>query len=533
MLASPCIALLLLAAPQLEIAAGTPIRLDGEVAADEWSDAWTHEADGRFIKLKRNGGWLAVAFGAKGPYKGEYVRIELSDAEGGWQSVMALTGGLPAAAPANWMRGFPSSVQRALTTPKSPLRNPRAARARMRVDGKESWSAEYLVRLEMLGIGRGDERQFRLRCILGRRGYRVDPDLVFPPGTKDGSPPATHAWLSSPDGWGRDEKWEPVSTQASLEFDDNELLWRLSMEHRQFRQSDNAYQLVISEAVRPRSMRKINALRAQLDRARERNPTLPALRYFTARLLHEGNMYDEAAKLIEGIPESHRSLDAYVNLLVEHYVDVEKWEEALAVCRANPDAIGIEEAYRSANAVRVMRQTEAELEKKRKLDAKEDLPLVRIHTDKGVIEIELFEDDAVFAVSNFVDLVIREKYYDGMRFDPVSGSGIARLGNPRTQTSGAEGPDGPLWRLRPEPPVRQPLAGRLIAVPVQGGVYHGSQFGITLAPVLGARQPMLVFGRVVKGMDVLLRLEQDDVVKKIEVVSRRNHRYDALASRVK
>ena len=90
-----------------------------------------------------------------------------------------------------------------------------------------------------------------------------------------------------------------------------------------------------------------------------------------------------------------------------------------------------------------------------------------------------------------------------------------------------------LWRLRPEPPVRQPLAGRLIAVPVQGGVYHGSQFGITLAPVIGARQPMLVFGRVVKGMDVLLRLEQDDVAKKIEVVSRRNHRYDALASRVK
>ncbi len=533
MLATSCIALLLLAAPQLEIKAGTPIRLDGEISAEEWADAWTQQTEGRFVKLKRNGAWLAVAFGGKGSYYGEVLRLEVSDAEGAWQTVMALTGGLPAMPPAVWIRGNPAAIRRALAKPNAMVRNPRAARARVLVDGAESWSAEYLLRLEKLGIGRADERSFRMRCVLAVRGAGVRAQILFPPDTTDQSPVSTHAELISPDGWGRDEKWEPIPTEASLEFDDNELLWRLSTEHQHISQRDSSTQLVIAEAVRPRTMAKINSLRAQLEKARKRNPTLPSLRYFLGRLLHEGNLYDDAAKLIESIGEAQSALDANVNLLVEHYIDTEQWEKALAVCRANPDATGIPEAQRSANTVRVMVQAEAELDKARSQAGKEELPLVRIHTRKGVIEVELFEDDAAHAVYNFVDLVMRKKYYDGMRFRPVTGGSYAILGNPRTQTGGSGGPEGPLWRLRADKSGRQPLTGRLVTVPVAEGVHHGSQFAITLSPMLGGHERVATFGRVVKGMDVLLQLEQDDIVDKIEVVRRRNHRYDALASRVK
>jgi peptidyl-prolyl cis-trans isomerase B (cyclophilin B) len=178
-----------------------------------------------------------------------------------------------------------------------------------------------------------------------------------------------------------------------------------------------------------------------------------------------------------------------------------------------------------------MMEAEAEVEKEAEMRA-EPFPVVRINTRKGAVEVELFEDDAPHAVVNFVNLV-NEKYYDGLRFAPVIGSAIARSGDPRSRDGRRDGPDGPPWKVKLDRSARQPLLGRLVALVSEGGVAHGSQFGILLAPVIGGSGDVVVFGRVTKGMDVLQTLEDGDVLTKAEVVRKRNHSYGALASRVK
>jgi peptidyl-prolyl cis-trans isomerase B (cyclophilin B) len=525
--------LLIFAAPKLEIPTGSEIQLDGVVQPEEWADARELKSETHFVKLKRNGRWLALAFGGEGRYARELVRLQVTDEAGAWQNVLLTTGGQPTEPPGLWARDFPPGVRRALTDSRIPLQAPRGVRARMRIESKDSWSAEYMVRLGVLGIGRGDERAFRVRLVFAERGLRGKRHVVFPEGSQDEAPIAEHAALVSPDGWGAKEAWAPISTDASYEFNDHLLLWRMSMEHQQFNIRGDDGLLVIASAVRSRSLRKISALRRELEAGMKRNPTLPAWRYFLGRLLHEANLYEEARKLIEETPEAILALDAMANLAAEHYVDTEEWEKALAVCRAYPRGPAIREAYVAANTVRMMKNAEAELEKKRAAGSREDNPIIRFHTKRGVIEAELFEDDAPHTVLNFIDLALKQKYFDGQRFVPVIGGMIARLGNPRTRAGGEGGPDGPQWKLRPDTSPRQPLAGRLVTLPLDDGVNHGSQFGIVLAPMLRERERVTVFGRIVKGMDVVLRLEEDDLVEKVEVVRKRNHGYDALSSRVK
>jgi len=522
---------MLFAAPQLKIPAGTPIQLDGVVQADEWADAFEIRSGKHFVRLKRQGRWLAVAFGAEARYSGEVLRLHVNDEAGAWQSVVLLTGGQPTLPPALWARGHPQVIQRMLRDSRAPLLAPRGVLARMNVANKDSWSAEYLVRLGVLGIGRGDRRAFRCRLVVAPRGQAGEPSIIFPEGTRDGAANTDFAALNSPDGWGAQESWPPVSEQDSVFFDDHALLWRLAVEHDRFNVKGAEGQLVIATTVRPRSEARIEKLRLQIEAGMRRNPTLPAWSHFLGRLLHEANRYDEASRLIDSIPEALRRLDAFALLAAEHYLDTGDWKEARLIAAAYPNATGMRELAVAANKVRLMTQAEAEVDKAA-AGRGEELPIVRITTRKGVIEVELYEDEAPHAVTNFVDLASR-KYYDGMRFSPVIGSAIARSGDPRARAGGGDGPDGPPWKVKRDRSPRQPLTGRLVALAADEAVNHGSQFGILLAPVVEGPDSVVVFGRVTKGMDVLLKLEDGDALIKIEVVRRRNHSYDALASRVK
>jgi cyclophilin family peptidyl-prolyl cis-trans isomerase len=339
------------------------------------------------------------------------------------------------------------------------------------------------------------------------------------------------AVLHSPDDWGKQESWPPISPEVSREFDDHAVLWRLHVEHNQEAARQTAEQLVIRTAVHPRSMLKINSLRRELEAGQKRNPTLSAWRYFLARLLHEANLYDESIPMIAAIPKSLRGLDSYVHLIAESALDQSDPKAVRALYEANPKSTSRSEMIQSAAVLEGMLESEAAATK----ITGDELPnpVARITTQKGVIEIELFEDDAPHTVHNFVSLVLRQKYYDGLRFRPVIAGTTARLGDPRTRAGAHDGPNGPLWRVKGDKVKRPPLAGRLLAVPVPGGVTHGSQFGFALAPVVLAPDKFVVFGRIVKGMDVLLQLEEDDLVQKIEIISKRNHSYDPVASRVK
>jgi len=528
---------LLLAAPEqpeLPVRPGSEIVLDGKVEEAEWRDAFSisrENAGGGKVHfyLKRTGPWLALALTGEGAYGGEILRLYAADANGAWITNLVFGVGQPALPPALWRRASAEGLRDARTgEPECP----RACRARVDVRGKERWSAEYLVRLSALGIGRGDLRSWRARFTLALPRPNVEPVIVLPEGAVQPLDLASYARLVSPDAWGAGERWAPVSADVSGEFDDNELLYRLFLEHDKITARDRPSQLVIHNAVRPRSRAQIDRLREQMEQARRRNPTLPGWTYFLGRLLNEANLYAEARRVVESIPEPLRGLDPFASLAAEHYNDTMEFEKALEVCRANPHMPDALTAAKVALAGR--RALFAEQEARKKDAAKEEPnPRIRMVTEKGDIVCELFEDDAPHAVRNLMDLILNQKYFDKLRFHSVLGGLVVHVGDPRTRPGAVGDEDGPDWRLRIDKSRRRLLRGYLATVPIEGGAFHGSHFMLSLAPLLEEGRQAAVFGRVVEGQDVLESLEQDDRLERIEVIHKRNHPYDAQGARYK
>ena len=438
---------LLLAAPatsEIPVRPGAPIQLDSRVEEKEWADAFTVTSDrpagGKVsLHLKRTGPWLALALDAEGPYRGEMMRLYVTDDTGAFVTSIVFGLGQCAVPPALWRRRTP----RGLSDPElGPGECPRACLVRLDVTDPERWSAEVLLRLSGLGIGRGDLRGFRGCILLTAYDPQRRQILTVPEGLEDPEDPANYARLDSPDGWGKAEAWPPVAPAQSREFDDNELLYRLFLEHDRVSLREAPDELVIANAVSPRSATRIAALRAELEAGRKRNPTLPGWTYFIGRLLNEANLYDEARAVVESIPATLRGQEPFAALAVDHYVDTAEFEVAAKLCGEFPYINGQREKL--AVALRGKQVQEAEREAIAKDAAKEDKnPRVRIRTPKGAMVVELFEDDAPNAVRNFMDLVIRRDYYDGLRFHAVQGAHVAWTGDPRTRLGATTDQDGP------------------------------------------------------------------------------------------
>jgi len=523
----------LLAAPEIAVPTGSAIELDGRIDAAEWADAFTVRAplgEGKtvILRLKRQGPWLALAVSADRGYRGEILRFYTTDSEQSWLTALFFGIGQPAMPPLLWRRGSPGAYRTRELLPECP----RACRARVSVAREGDWAAEFLVRVSVLGVGRGDRRTLRGMISVIDPSPEGGTQLTLPKDGKGMLSLADYATLVSPDGWGREERWAPIATDVSREFDDNELLYRLYLEHDRISARRPPEKLVISDAVRPLSDAKVTALRGELDAARARNPTLPAWDYFLGRLLHESNHYAEARKIIEAIPPVLSGLEPFVLLAAEHYLDTEEWARVVEVCKGNPAVTSARDIFKAARRGEALWESERAA-RERDATKQEKNPRVRIVTSKGAIVCELFEDEAPMAVRNFIRLV-QDGFYDRLRFHGVQGGAAAVTGDPRTRPGAVGERDNPGWALRADKPVRPHLRGTLATVVVQESVSHGSQFVIATAPLLheGAKG-VTVFGRVVEGLDVLDRIEQDDRIDRIEILLKRNHAYDPLDSRIR
>jgi cyclophilin family peptidyl-prolyl cis-trans isomerase len=121
-----------------------------------------------------------------------------------------------------------------------------------------------------------------------------------------------------------------------------------------------------------------------------------------------------------------------------------------------------------------------------------------VHTDKGDIEVELFQDEAPVTVNNWVFLA-RKGYYDGVTFHRVIPGFMTQTGDPTGTGSG-----GPGYTFQDEfsPALRHRGEG-VLSMANRGPATNGSQFFITFAPTPHLDGRHTVFGRVVKGMDVV------------------------------
>jgi cyclophilin family peptidyl-prolyl cis-trans isomerase len=162
----------------------------------------------------------------------------------------------------------------------------------------------------------------------------------------------------------------------------------------------------------------------------------------------------------------------------------------------------------------------------------DDLPRVKLTTNKGEIVIELFENEAPQTVANFLTLV-KQGFYNGSPFHRVLPKFMAQGG-----AKDEEGQGGPGYTIRCEcyrPDYRRHFRGSL-SMAHAGRDTGNSQFFLTFVPTAHLNGKHTAFGRVIEGIEVLADLQRRspmhgtnqpkaDRIIKAELVRDRGHEY--------
>lgn len=137
---------------------------------------------------------------------------------------------------------------------------------------------------------------------------------------------------------------------------------------------------------------------------------------------------------------------------------------------------------------------------------------VRIETNRGEITIELMKKHSPFTVLNFVKL-IKKGFYNGLLFHRVVPSFVIQGGDPR-----GDGWGGPGYKMRTEISNVNYERGSC-GMASAGKDTEGSQFFIThvATPHLDGRYT--IFAKVIKGMEVVDRIQIGDTIKTIQLIS--------------
>lgn len=139
--------------------------------------------------------------------------------------------------------------------------------------------------------------------------------------------------------------------------------------------------------------------------------------------------------------------------------------------------------------------------------------LVNIDTPRGVIEIELYPQHAPNTVNNFIFLA-GEGFYDGVSFHRVINNFMIQGGDPTGTGSG-----GPGYRFEDEL-IGNPLKHEKgsLSMANAGPNTNGSQFFITHAPQAHLDGKHTVFGKVVKGQEVVNSIVNGDLMNGVSVI---------------
>ena len=132
-------------------------------------------------------------------------------------------------------------------------------------------------------------------------------------------------------------------------------------------------------------------------------------------------------------------------------------------------------------------------------------PIAVFETNQGTFEVELFEDKAPITVKNFIDLA-EKGFYDGLIFHRVIDGFMIQGGDPNGTGTG-----GPGYTIPDEfgEGLKHDSEG-VLSMANAGPNTGGSQFFITLAPTPWLDGHHAIFGKVVKGMDVVRAIGKVD-----------------------
>ncbi len=135
-----------------------------------------------------------------------------------------------------------------------------------------------------------------------------------------------------------------------------------------------------------------------------------------------------------------------------------------------------------------------------------------IKTARGDITVELYGKDAPLTVANFVKLA-QAKFYDGLNFHRVEPGFVVQGGDPN-----GDGTGGPGYTINREiSPTLRHVKGALAMARAQDPNSAGCQFYITLDKTEFLDDEYAVFGKVIKGMDVVEKIAVGDAIVSITV----------------
>ncbi len=134
-----------------------------------------------------------------------------------------------------------------------------------------------------------------------------------------------------------------------------------------------------------------------------------------------------------------------------------------------------------------------------------------ITTGRGVVKLKLYSNDAPNTVKRFVELV-QKGFYNGLTFHRVVPGFVVQGGDPNGNGTGGTG-----QTIKLEVNARKHVTGALAMARAQDPNSADSQFYIMLATVHELDGQYTVFGMVVKGMDVVRKIEIGDKMTSVTV----------------
>ena len=137
-----------------------------------------------------------------------------------------------------------------------------------------------------------------------------------------------------------------------------------------------------------------------------------------------------------------------------------------------------------------------------------------IHTNRGIINLELYPDKAPLTVASFANLSNRG-YYDNLTFHRVIDNFMVQGGCPLGTGTGNPGYE---FKDEFDPNLKHDKAG-ILSMANSGPGTNGSQFFITHLPTPWLDNKHTVFGCVTdeESQNIVNLIEQSDTILKIEI----------------
>jgi cyclophilin family peptidyl-prolyl cis-trans isomerase len=148
-------------------------------------------------------------------------------------------------------------------------------------------------------------------------------------------------------------------------------------------------------------------------------------------------------------------------------------------------------------------------------------PVVVVETEKGTFEFETYPNEAPKTVAHILGL-INKRYYNGQRVHRVVPGFVIQMGDPATrdmtkQEMWGRGGSGTPVGAAEMSKTRTHVRGAVAMAHSGDAAKADGQFYVTLADVHRLDADYAVFGKVISGMDVVMKIVQTDRIVRVTV----------------